>query len=682
MVRKTLLLCTAAALFAQEDISSLTSQLAKITQKAFLTKENELYEPHIVSVYKGSDLEKLGIQNLKEALEFVPGVDIYGDNLDIKTAIFRGSNPFAYGQSKLFIDGVLVNDTMFDQYSNYLDMPIELIKRIEVIRGPGSKAEGYNAFAGSIYVTTYAEDRDSHAKVFIKTGSYRTKVIGGYKNFIYKDLSGYLELYYHDDHKKLFAGPDALASGAYDYPNQGISNRHLASSGDVPMWLKNFSFATTLRYKDFTLRIRDNHYKHGAAFGISNIRPLMDDYLKLPSRIAELSYHTSWKTNDLSLRIGRKIDGFFDTSRVAPPGLVYHIKTSSYEYNKTFAHGFFGTYETKQHSDYLHLDLQNHAMSHHTINIGIILAHDKTKRVRTITTNLAPGPDENLVDYSSLRPFMNPHAKRIRQIIYLSDAMALSPKLDLYAGINYEKVLGRYHQLNPRASMVYRLDSSNIVKFLASRSHRDPSWQELYTINNTTRVGNEHLHPEIVYATELSYIKKLSTDDYLQMSLFYLRNKDLIDNINPSREFRNSGKNHIYGLELEMKKSLDVATELYGNYSYVFGHCGKGRPLNNVATHMAKFAIKHAWSARIATALTGRYVGKKRRSFYDTREALDSYFDLGASIDWHWRQWDMMLSAKNLLDADIRYPSKPMTYINDYPTTKGRTFLFAIRGNF
>ncbi len=668
MVKKIALSLLSLALFAQEDIAQLASQLQLLSQKASQTKENEFYLPHIVSVYRGSELEKLGVQNLKEALELVPGLDIYGDNLDVKTAIFRGSNPFAYGQSKLFIDGVLVNDTMFDQYSNYLDMPIELIKRIEVIRGPGSKAEGYNAFAGSIYVTTYAEDGATQGRVFIKAGSYRTKIVGGYKNFIYKGLKGYLEVYYHDDHKKLFAGPDALATGAY-----GDVNRHLASSGDVPMWLENYSIAATFSYKEFTLRLRDNHYKHGAAFGISNIRPRMGDYLKLPSRIVELGYRKQWQQSIVNLKVGRIIDGFFDTSRVAPAGLQYA--------GKTFTHGFYGTYESKQHRDYLQIDLKNSAFANHTLDFGVLLTHEKSKRVRTVTTSLVPGND-TIVDYSRSRPFINPNAKRLRQIAYISDSIALSPKLDIYLGLNYEKILSRYDQLNPRFSAVYRYDSDNIFKFLASRSHRDPSWQELYTINNTTRVGNEELGPEIVHALEASYIRKFNADDFVQFSLFYLRNKDLINNINTEREFRNAAKNRIYGLELELRKSLDLATSIYANYSYVYGHCARHHPLNNVATHMAKLALKRAFNAHLHAALTGRYVGEKRRVYYDTRKDLKGYFDLGADISWRSDGWEFTLALKNLLDEDIRYPSKPYTYTNDYPTTKGRTFMVVLKRGF
>ena len=182
------LLCTPQLSADSDDLLSLiTNNMDHYTQVATVTKENEHYKPYVISVFKGKELEKLGIVNLEEALGLVPGVDMATDNFDIKTPIFRGSNPQAYGQSKLFIDGVPANNLFFDSYSEYFKMPVEMIKRIEVIRGPGSKTDGYNAYAGSINVITYAENIDGFGNgdsAFIKAGSYESGMLGFVKSCI------------------------------------------------------------------------------------------------------------------------------------------------------------------------------------------------------------------------------------------------------------------------------------------------------------------------------------------------------------------------------------------------------------------------------------------------------------------------------------------------------------------
>ena len=148
MMRKTLLcaavLLCAALLSASADDSSaaavsdqINRDLAQLTDVATVTKANEPYQPYIITTLEGKKLEALGVMNLKEALELLPGVDIATDLLDLKTPIFRGSNPFAYGQVKLLIDDMVANDLLYDGFAGYLYMPIQIIKRIEVIRGPG-----------------------------------------------------------------------------------------------------------------------------------------------------------------------------------------------------------------------------------------------------------------------------------------------------------------------------------------------------------------------------------------------------------------------------------------------------------------------------------------------------------------------------------------------------------------
>jgi iron complex outermembrane receptor protein len=124
---------------SNDILNSISNDMARFNTVATITKQNEHYQPYIISVFRGKELESLGVTNLKEALQLAPGVDITTDNINNKTPIFRSSNPLGYGQTKLFIDDILVNNLFFDSYSEYLGMPIEMIKRIEIVRGPGSK---------------------------------------------------------------------------------------------------------------------------------------------------------------------------------------------------------------------------------------------------------------------------------------------------------------------------------------------------------------------------------------------------------------------------------------------------------------------------------------------------------------------------------------------------------------
>ncbi len=666
-------------LLASETTTNLIKDLSAFNKIVEITKANRFYRPHIISIYLGKELEKMGVSNLQEALELVPGVDIYGDNLGVKTPIFRGSNPLAYGQSKLFIDGVLVNDTMIDQYSQYLAMPIELIKRIEVIRGPGSKSEGINTFAGSIYVTTYAEDfgEEESARAFAKYGSYDYKSGGFYKNFSFDKLHLYTEFYYQKDDKQIPAGPDIFATGAL-----GEVNSALARKAPAQLWLNNYSFAFGLEYEDFYFKYRNNYYKTGHAFGISYILPQKGDYLRLPSSVYEFGFAKSVVPDvEIFFKAGSKRDSFTSSSHVAPPGLLYPDPFHPGKY-VLFKQGVEGYFYAKNASNYVDMKVRYSGITHHFLSAGYRDTFERTLQVKTLVTDRS-GMSGELIDYSKTQPFANPNAKRRSHILYIDDTYSYSDTLTLYFGLNYERVTHRYHKLNPRFSAVWSMDEENIFKIMMSRSHRNPSWQEMYTINNTTRLGNPNLLPETVLAYEASYIKKYSLEEYLQLTLFYLKNSNVINNINAQKEFRNASSNKLYGMEIEWKKMLSNSLNFYGNYSYVYGKCGCDKELPNIAHHLLKLSLLKQFTPNFSASLLFRYIGKKSRFYFDRRVPLKSFSFIDFSLQYETsKDYALVLACKNIFGTKAKYPSPPNTYIDDYPYTKGRTILFTIKKGF
>ena len=282
-MRKVLLLLSAlSVLYAEEPgdefLELLQGDLQKYSQIATETKQNVDYMPYVVSVLNNKELTKLGILNLREALSLIPGVDISITMLGVENPIFRGSNPFAMGQSKLIIDGIVVNSQMFNAYSQYLDMPIDIIERIEVVRGPGSTLNNVNAYAGSIHVITKANNNNKAKKeksIFASYGSDNYKMggfVASYENEDFK-LSG--DLFYQEHDKELPAGPDRLGN-----------------SSIAPVWLENYALGLNVSYKDLYLKSRFSGNKGGVSYGQSFILSDDDsDNLDIKNNFAELGYN-------------------------------------------------------------------------------------------------------------------------------------------------------------------------------------------------------------------------------------------------------------------------------------------------------------------------------------------------------------------------------------------------------
>jgi iron complex outermembrane receptor protein len=656
-------------------ISDIVSDMDRFSQVATKTKQNELYQPYIISVFHGKELEELGISDLEEALELVPGVDMATDNMDYKTPIFRGSNPFAFGQTKLLIDGVLVNDLFVDGYTAYLNMPVEMIKRLEVVRGPGSKTDGYNAYAGSINIITYAEKIkgfDSEDKVVFKGGTDKYYMGGFVKSYQSGKLRLFTDFYYQEDDKMLPVGWDAASTGIYNFPHLAIDNTHLSRSGDAPVWLRNYSLGVLLEYGAFSIKAKKIHHKQGSAYGINTHLPNADDHTELPSCSLELGYKRNVGNVSLDIKGGVRFGAFASEAMLVPPGYQFPSLSDPIGTATTFTDGFYGIHEAKQRTTYQSSFFKYRGLQDHQITLGYSYANQETYSVTTMTTDRDSGT--GLTDYSETYPFFNVNAKRRTMVFSLQDHYHYSDTISLLYGVNIEESSLNSTRTDPRVSIVYQPDPENIYKAIYSRSHRNPSWQEMYTVNNSARVGNPDLEPEEVDAFEAAYIRKFSSDSYLQANVFYLLNKDQIDKTNAQNEYRNAVDTDIYGLEFEYKGNITQNDRLYLNYSFVNGKDNNDASLSNVAKHLAKGYYIYDITPYVSLSGIAKYVGEKGRLSYDARTKVDDYMTLDAALRYENPADDyaVTLSVKNIFDENVLFPSEPMTYVGDYPQ-EGRT---------
>ena len=111
------LACLSSQSYAAEEVGpdmlkSLQEDMQVYTEIATRTRQNVDYMPYVISAWSSEELLKLGVSTLGEALTLVPGVDLSIGTVGTVIPVFRGSNPFAMGQSRLMLDGVVLNDKM------------------------------------------------------------------------------------------------------------------------------------------------------------------------------------------------------------------------------------------------------------------------------------------------------------------------------------------------------------------------------------------------------------------------------------------------------------------------------------------------------------------------------------------------------------------------------------------
>jgi outer membrane receptor for ferrienterochelin and colicins len=110
-----------------------------------------------ISVVTAEEIQKHGYRTLAEVLKSVSGFYVISDRNYSYVGVRGLSVPGDYNARILFlVDGHRVNENIFDgaYVSTEFPVDIDLVERIEIIRGPDSSAYGTGAFAAVINVIT------------------------------------------------------------------------------------------------------------------------------------------------------------------------------------------------------------------------------------------------------------------------------------------------------------------------------------------------------------------------------------------------------------------------------------------------------------------------------------------------------------------------------------------------
>ena len=658
-MKRVLLLLLFSAILEANILNELRQDLSDISQEASKTRQNIDYKPYIISVFTQKELFKLGVRDVEDALSLVPGVDIAADNLMTKTPVFRGSNSFAFGQSKLYIDGVYVNQLLFDTYSQWLSMPLQMIKRIEVIRGPSISADTLASYAGSVNIITFAEDKTSNKGfIYADIGSNNLRSGGYGKHFNLGDLHIYSDFFYLKHERNV----DVLNDGRfYGFPQ----------TGTAPLSLETFSTSIDINYKNFEFIGRYLGKKEGASFGPMFLLAQSSDKIKMPQYNLELRYKKQIDENLLlDFKVGTQCESYSIYGIFAPAGFVGE--------STVYINGIYSDFEVEQRRLYHQGKLLYDGLENHTLKLLYNIQNESTQKQKTIVTDRLTG--FGLVDYSNTLPFFDNNANRDSFLLLFEDEYSFSDDLSLVFSLDYEWYNNEDKIVNPRFSAVYRYSRENILKATYTSSYRPPSWQEIYIKNNVVRHGNNNLYFEDVEAYEFSYIYKPSLDKTFKSSIFYLQNSNQIQK-DSTFKYQNLKDTDVYGLEVEFTASITDRDKFWITYSYLDSD-DVVKDLAYSSRHLLKSYYIYNLTPYISASSTFKYSSSKSRFAYELREDIDNTFIVDSALQWTKDDYQVIFGVKNIFDTEEVFASEPMSgYTKDYSRV-GRSFILSIRKEF
>lgn len=123
-----------------------------------------------INVITSEVIKNSAATNVADLLQQVAGVDIRrrgtaGSQADL---YIRGGG---FDQTLLLIDGIKMDDAQTGHHTLNAALPIEVIERIEIIKGPAARVFGQNAFNGAINIVT-KKNLENTASVNVEAGSF------------------------------------------------------------------------------------------------------------------------------------------------------------------------------------------------------------------------------------------------------------------------------------------------------------------------------------------------------------------------------------------------------------------------------------------------------------------------------------------------------------------------------
>ena len=643
--------------------------------------------PSIVTVITAEEIKNLGYRTLVEVLRTVPGFEIKkGGNVGTTLPNARGLH-FA-GQIRLMLDGHLVNNPFRGEaFANFDNFPVENIKRIEIIRGPGSAVYGENAFSAVINIVTFDAKDINGCKVSSGYGSFDTyeeNVVFG-ESYGKVDISGMA-------HYRQTTGFDGIVES--DFPT--LTDESLAplfppaseAPGPVQDWEQEYDLNLKMVYKDFYVEGFYMNKNRGPFIGIQSA---LNDESDVENNyvFVEAGYKKT-----LNEKFSLKPKVYYDQFDInllfeaLPEGATIPNESGVL---KPHPDGFISNNGVIEKVVGTEIPFDYEVFDGNVITLGLEYRLINQTSVRN-SSNFDPvtlDPLEGMQDFSDTYPFIKEVTRRIESV-YLQDTWDITNTINLTLGIRYDHYSDFGGALSPRAGLTWAFMKNASLKLLYGEAFRAPSFQEMYTTNQPAVQGNPDLDPETIrtYEAGLSY----QFNKYVTSSINYFYNdvEDLIDlrviDIERNtRRFENEKSAHVQGIEMETKVNIMKDNYIFMNYTFQNPEDDDGNDLPFVAQHTGNFGVNvHYWKY-INTNLSTFVSGRRSRDKTDERETRDdlpayALFNLSIIGKEFFKTMEVQGTVFNLLDKDYSDPGG-VSIPEDLPRP-GRTFFVGLSYQF
>lgn len=510
--------------------------------------------PSSIVIITRKEIQENGWQTLEEVLTHVPGMYMINDYLWFGTENFGVRGFFSTGSFNtmiVMVNGVSQKDDWYNSFPfSKINVPVEAIDRIEVIRGPMSVIYGNNAFLGAINIITN-ESKENNVNVNYGTNEQYSgfaRISDNTENLSYTINLG---LYGTNGIDVPYANmmSDSTALTSWGLPTNMTSKGQLYDHRKyigATLKYKNFYFESSQTYTnkgviDYYPGIADGHLAEiQSSNNVLGYNNTVSDKLNLNLKLGYYSFRNrlNYKHNSDTTAYGF-IDIYSDAADVE-----VNVNYLPIENLNTF----WGAYFRYIHRDKLVVDAPN--LSNNYINLDAGLAREDFK------INWAVFMQST---YTIMKKFHIIGGIRLEQ----------TPKYDISYMVRFDPQnnnanflyrTGTYEfddvLIIPRAAILYNITPIHHLKLMYGMAVREPSIGE--NMDVVRYPDRPQLKPAYMNTFEFNYIGLISNYASLNFSIFQNNVNNLISRTNTMQGGvmqlynTNSGKLQTRGTELSI----------------------------------------------------------------------------------------------------------------------------------
>lgn len=501
-------------------------------------RESISESPSIISSINMEQMQSIGIHSLRDALSMLPGILINKSHPGQSQVMIRGLSE-TFNQKVLFLlDGA---PYWMSSHADIpiLGMPIEMISRIEVIRGPGAIMYGTNASAGVINVIL-KKDIDE-TKLAMRMGSFGTSSFDAYHSA--KTDAGYW--YMGGALQGMHTGyevewHDSLTLGKEGSDGYSVGKDRLTGQEIVQAWPEDANQIQKDEYANAVVGFKHNiysaklHYFQSTQTGLGGLVTVWEntDYLQtgllldlgVTDKNGELEYETYFRHNIMYLdfttsnfiNVKQRTELIDDNNRVSNDGSGAPFVVQDMELgHQTYLDPYENNYRQTVGGNFSYQLLKSLTWLN-----GLELEIRSTGEYQRTNAN---------GEFDSLQA----EASKLKERSFFSQVDWRSEKIRAVFGARYVDNEQAGENVSPRVSGIYHIDQSQSIKLLYSVGFNSPTISQTALNINDFIFGNKALEAETVSTWDFAYTKALSGQIWIA-NAYYIRADNFI-----AREFKN-----------------------------------------------------------------------------------------------------------------------------------------------